>query len=185
MSFDVTEARKAVERVRERSAGPTALDDLAALLSGAITALGDAEQRAGTLGAQIDVVRTQAAGERTKAATLQAQATEARARVADDEAVLTDRLATLLEQLMFRLDALETANLGLQVTLDEVAAQAAESARESTIALEATRTLQGEAEARVGRYRGLLERIAAMPWYTAVRSASQAANEGLNEPVSE
>ncbi len=171
--FDLVEAKKAVDRVRERSIGPETVHDLAALVAAATTrveALEHDVQHATTQRAtETEQLRNQLAdADRHVLAAIQAR----------DAAIATERDHAKIVDLAIELDRLVDDITTAHATLRDASAER-EAARANTAAtLQAAAatiaTIQAERDAVVARmtaHAKTLTRIADAGWWERIKSA--------------
>lgn len=179
MTFDLVAARALIARIRDRSihVQTQTLDELVVMLDQAICAIRSTEGQIGQLQSALRGVKEQAEGRSVHARKLEEQAQAMRTSAIESERGAADRLALILESAAETLEtsAATVAKLKAQRSASEAQAAAARSSYEKALA-----TLTAErcaSEERTAHLTNLLDRIAAMPWWEALRHAAASARE--------
>ena len=176
-TFDPVEAKKAIARVREHSTGPDTITELGDLLEGAVTRVSNLEGDVGMLQGQLHVHQDTVKHTRENAEALDEMSRDALADAEFHEQTLVRSLADLMEQALTRITGLELTRESLRGRL-KTAQQQAEIDQEAFRGEVARyeRHLQ-LAQDRSGRLEEIVDRIARMPWYTAMHQAPKVAQD--------
>jgi hypothetical protein len=174
--FDITEAKKAVNRVRERSIGPDTVHDLSGLLSKATSRVEALQADLHNTQVQIATEAEQRKNQLADADHLVLQAIRDR-----DTAIELERNHSLIVQLATELDRLvhEVEAGCAQLASLKDAHQIAQDQATTTIAVAAHTAQQIAAErdaalTRDAAHRDTLAQIADLAWWNRIRSATLA-----------
>lgn len=179
MSFDVEAARQAVSRVKERSIGPTTVTDLADLLSSATARLGQLEGELTLLQSTVTSVQ-----EHAEHALVQAHATLDRAKseraAAATQAEQTGQIVELVSLLEAAVQSLDRTEADAEALRSEITAIQMRAQAQAAAAAAQVEELDAERARLAGvdaTHAAVLERIASMSWWEAMRAAARTARE--------
>ncbi|KKN52694.1 hypothetical protein LCGC14_0609750 [marine sediment metagenome] len=175
--FDAVEARKAIARVREQSTGPDTLAELSDLLEGAVSTVSTLEAKVGTMRGTVHAHQETAQHARESAEALDGMSRDALADAELHERTLVRSLADLTEQALTRIEGLELTRESLTGRLARDRQQAEDDQRAFLDEIARYETHLHLAQKRSGHLQDLIDRIAQMPWYVAVRQAAKVADD--------
>ena len=179
MPFDVQAARQAISRVKERSIGPTTVTDLAELLAAATAVLAQREEEVTRLRSMVRGVQEQAEHAIAQA-NLTLDHAKAERAAAETHAAQTGQIVELVTLLETAAQSLERTTADADSLRSERLATEMRAQAQTDAALAHVGELEAERVrlvARDAQQMAVLERIASMSWWDAMRRAVKAAED--------